>query len=205
MDITSIITNSLYFLALINPISKVFLLSTMDPPYSRKQLIIVALRSTLVALGILVLLSIAGHYILNTIFHIQIYSLKVAGGFILFIIGLTAVRHGKFYEEAAMQRVTDISVVPLAAPLIAGPGTITAAISFASLNGYSETILCISLALLVNFFVMSVSRQIGYVLEKINVTGPLVRITGLIVTAVAVQMILTGIQEWINEIGIITL
>jgi multiple antibiotic resistance protein len=155
-----------------------------------------------VALGILVLLSIAGHFILNTIFHIQIYSLKVAGGFILFIIGLTAVRHGKFYEEAAMQQVPDISMVPLAAPLIAGPGTITAAISFASLNGYSETILCISLALFVNFLVMSVSRQIGLVLEKINITGPLVRITGLIVTAVAVQMVLTGVQEWIQDTGI---
>ena len=201
MEFKSIISNFLYFLALINPISKVFLLSTMDPPYSRKQLFVVAFRSTAVALFILVLLSVAGHYILNTVFHIHIYSLKVAGGFILFIIGLTAVRRGKFYEESAMQHVTDISVVPLAAPLIAGPGTITAAISFASLSGYPETILCITLALLVNFLVMTVSRQIGSVLEKINMTGPLIRITGLIVTAVAVQMVLTGVQEWIFEVG----
>lgn len=194
-------TNSLYFLALINPISKVFLLSTMDPPYSQKQLFLIALRSTGVALGILILLSMAGHFILSSIFHIQIYSLQVAGGIILFIIGLTAVRRGKFYEESAMQHVPDISMVPLAAPLIAGPGTITAAISFASLNGYSETILCLSLALFVNFLAMIVSRQIGYVLEKINITGPLVRITGLVVSAVAVQMVLTGIQEWMHELG----
>jgi multiple antibiotic resistance protein len=201
MDVASIIKSSLYFLALINPISKVFLLSTMDPPYSQKQLFAIGLRSTLVALGILVALSIAGNFILSSIFHIQIYSLKIAGGFILFIVGLTAVRKGKFFEETDMQRVFDISVVPLAAPLIAGPGTITAAISFASLNGYSETILCICLALFVNFLVMIAAKQIGDILEKINITGPLVRITGLIVTAVAVQMILTGIQEWIHEIG----
>ncbi len=201
MEITSVIKSSLYFLALINPISKVFLLSTMDPPYSQKQLFGIGLRSTLVALGILAVLSVAGHFILSSVFHIQIYSLKVAGGFILFIVGLTAVRKGKFFEETDMQRVLDISVVPLAAPLIAGPGTITAAISFASLNGYSETLLCISLALFVNFLVMIAAKQIGDILERINITGPLVRITGLIVTAVAVQMILTGIQEWIHEIG----
>ena len=148
---------------------------------------------------ILALLTSLGNFLLATVFHVHIYSLNIAGGIVLFIVGLTAVRKGRFYEEAVLQNVPDISIVPLAAPLIAGPGTIAAAISFSSVCGIPHTLLCISLALILNLLIMLTSLHIGYALEKVNATGPLIRITGLIVTAVAVQMILSGCAEWLTE------
>ena len=66
----------------------------------------------------------------------------------------------------------NITVVPLAAPLIAGPGTIAAAISFSSINGPAITLLCVSLALLVNLAIMLTSRGVGRFLERFNATGP---------------------------------
>jgi multiple antibiotic resistance protein len=199
MHYTLIIENTAYFLALINPASKIFLLSTMEPPYSWKELWSVALRSTLIALLILGLLTSIGQFLFATVFHVEIYSLNVAGGIILFIVGLTAVRKGRFYEDTAMRSVPEISVVPLAAPLIAGPGTITAGIYFSSKHGIPLTLVCISLALFINFLIMLTSLHIGHALERINATGPLIRITGLIVTAVAAQMIFSGCADWIHK------
>ena len=196
-----IIRGTLYFLALINPASKIFLLCTYQPPISKQNLRSIAIRSTAVAFIILGLLSWAGNFLLIQVFQVELYSLRAAGGAILFLIGLSAVRQGRFYEESALSSVSDISIVPLAAPLIAGPGTITAAISFSTINGFFAGLACLSVALLINLAIMLVSGKIGTVLEKINATGPLVRITGLIVTAVAVQMFLTGLKEFIVEIG----
>jgi multiple antibiotic resistance protein len=199
MHLSSILETTIYFLALINPPSKILLLSAHKPPFSRKQLTSISLRSTMAALFILVLLTSAGNFILERIFHVEIYSLSVAGGIILFLIGLTAVRQGSFYEDSITRKI-DITIVPLAAPLIAGPGIITAAISFSSMHGVIETLLCLIIALFVNFVCMLFSRHIGRAMERINATGPVIRITGLIVTAVAVQMIFSGCGTWIEKI-----
>jgi len=200
MDVSQIIENSLYFLALINPISKVLFIASKHPAYSRKELISISMRSTIVALSILVTLASVGNFLLVKIFHVEIYSLSVAGGVILFIIGLNAVRKGSFFEKngAKSSRALDISVVPLAAPLIAGPGTMTAAISFASMNGTVITIACITIAVLINLVCMLLSLRINKALERLTATEPLIRITGLIVTAVAMQMIFSGCATWVK-------
>ncbi|MEI8054577.1 MAG: MarC family protein [bacterium] len=200
MDPSQIIENSLYFLALINPISKVLFIASKHPAYSRRELISISVRSTIVAFLILAISTSVGDFLMVRVFHVEIYSLSVAGGIILFIIGLTAVRKGRFFEEEKENHKShDISVVPLAAPLIAGPGTMTAAISFASMHGTIATILCVTIAVLVNLVCMLLSSQINRAVEKLNATEPLIRITGLIVTAVAMQMIFTGCATWVSR------
>lgn len=201
MTLAQIIENTLYFLALINPVSKILFLTAKNPPYSRNELFSLSVKASVVALLILVILACVGNFLFVTIFHVEIYSLSVAGGIILFIIGLTAVREGRFFEEnKGAQGSYDVSVVPLAAPLIAGPGTMTAAISFASIHGTVITIICITLAILINLFFMLLSFSINRGLEKLNATEPLIRITGLIVTAVAMQMIFSGCATWVGKI-----
>lgn len=200
MTIETFIQTSLYFLALINPASKVLILSQMDPPYSRQDMVKVSATATLVALLILLFLSAIGHFILEKIFHVEIYSLQIAGGVVLFVIGLTSIRTGHFFEQDRRNRLEDISIVPLAAPMIAGPGTITAAISFSSTLGLSATIVSLTCAILINFLIMLSSSWIGKTLERFHAFGPLIRITGLIVAAVAVQMILTGVSQWLRPL-----
>ncbi len=200
MSIDTFVQTSLYFLALINPASKVLILSSIQPPYSKRELLKVSTRATFAALLILLSLSVIGYFLLKKIFQVEIYSLQVAGGIILFIIGLTAVRKGRFYEQDPQAPSMDISIVPLAAPLIAGPGTITAAISFSSTHGVSITILSLTTAIMINFVVMLSSLWIGKTLERFRVFGPLIRIAGLIVAAVAVQMVLTGISQWLTPV-----
>jgi multiple antibiotic resistance protein len=198
MELITIIQTSLYFLALINPASKVFILSSVNPPYSKSELLKISAKSSFVALVILLVLTGLGIWILKSIFQVEIYSLKIAGGIVLFIVGLTAVRKGRFYEQNVQDAISDISIVPLAAPLIAGPGTITGAISYSSAHGIPITMISLTIAVTVNFLIMLSSIWIGKTLEKLHVFEPLIRITGLIVAAVAVQMILGGLSDWIT-------
>ena len=200
MTLTLIIESTLYFLALINPASKVFLLSSMNPPYSWRELRSITVKSNIAALLILLVITGIGSFLLKVVFHVEIYSLKVAGGIVLFIIGLTAVRQGRFFEKSIQDSHSDISIVPLAAPLIAGPGTITAAIAYASNYGEAVTLLSLTVAVFLNFLIMLGSKGIGNTLERLSATGPSIRITGLIVAAVAVQMVLSGLGEWLHAV-----
>jgi multiple antibiotic resistance protein len=199
MDGHLFVQMSLYFLALINPASKVFLLSSMKPPYSRRVLVRISAEATLTAFFILILLSTAGPFVLKMVFQVEIYSLEIAGGVVLFIVGLTAVRKGFFYEMDLHGGASDIAVVPLGAPLIAGPATMAAAISLASKYGASIISLSLTAALLVNFLIMLASSWLGKTLDHFHVLSPLIRITGLVVASVAVQMVLTGLSQWLGS------
>jgi len=200
LDIPTLIENTLYFLALINPPSKILLLASRQPKFTTKEIISLSLRSNITAWCILIVLTAIGNFLLVGIFRVQIYSLSVAGGIVLFIVGLKAVSKGKFFEESEAHKLADLSIVPLAAPLIAGPGTMAAAISYASIHGPVITSVCLTLAILVNTLCMLLSQPIGNVLERSSATGPLIRITGLIVAAVAMQMIFNGAGTWIRSI-----
>jgi multiple antibiotic resistance protein len=171
MDFDILVQTSLYFLALINPASKVFILSSVRPPYSRRELLKISSKASFVALVILLVLSAVGHYVLKFVFQVEIYSLRIAGGAVLFIIGLTAVRKGRFYERNASEQADDISIVPLAAPLIAGPGTITGAISYSSTHDVPVTMLALTIAVFINFLIMLSSLGVGRVLEKFHAFG----------------------------------
>jgi multiple antibiotic resistance protein len=203
MTYTSLLANTIYFLALINPVSKVFLLSSLNPQITQRELTKVSLNSSFAAYIILCMFTAAGLFLFKSIFKIDLYSLKVSGGIILSIIGLRAVTRGAFYEKAVERKISselEFSVVPLGAPLIAGPGTITGAISLSSEQGFLITIISLTIALIINFFFMLGSFYIGKILQKIHAIGAVIRITGLIVSGIAVQMIFNGLRDWIEII-----
>jgi multiple antibiotic resistance protein len=191
-----IVGSILYFLALINPASKIFVLCSIQPRPARAALTRLATKATVVAFAILCLVAAGGTPLLKHVFHVELYSLKVAGGVILFVVGLMAVQRGRFHESALRGKPDDLSIVPLGAPLIAGPGTITAAISFVSEKGLPGTLAALAVALLLNYGIMLLAFPIGRCLERIHATGPLVRITGLIVAAVAAQIAFDGLADW---------
>lgn len=204
MEWTKVFENTLYLLALLNPASKVLFLSTYEPPLNSKQVFELSWKSSLAALGILAAFAIIGQFVLKDIFRIDMYSLKITGGFVLFFVGWTAIQQGRFFQKRdhdLREDFNELSIVPLAAPLIAGPGTITVAISFAAEYGHSACLTALVLALAVNFVLMLFSLPLGRLLRFLHLVGPLIRITGLIVSAVAVQMILAGGTEWLKSTG----
>ena len=200
--LSRMIENALYLLALLNPVSKVMFLSSYNPPLKRLHIFELAWKSSLAALVILILLAGAGDLLLTRIFKVELYSLRITGGLIVFMIGWSAVREGRFHPKSESpgmpENFTDISLVPLAAPLIAGPGTIAAAISGTAEFGLLSTALSLTTAIGVNFVIMLFSPAINTFLGKVHALGPLIRLTGLIIAAVAVQMIITGIKDCVG-------
>lgn len=197
-DWSKLLENSLYMLALLNPASKVMFLSTYEPQLSRREIVELSWKSSLAALIILIVLAAAGEVVLSRVFKVELYSLRITGGSILFMIGWTAVREGRFVqkrEHRLREDFTELSLVPLAAPLIAGPGTIAAAISGTAESGLAMTATALTLAIGVNFVTMLFSRPLNRILERIHLLGPLIRLTGLIIAAVSVQMVISGIKE----------
>ena len=200
MNYEQIFENTLYLIALLNPASKVMFLSTYDPPLTRRQIFELSWKSSAAALLILILLAGVGEIVLSRIFRIELYSLRITGGLVVFMIGWTAIREGRFLQksqENLRQNFTDLSLVPLAAPLIAGPGTIAAAISSTAEYGLRATACALFLAISANFIFMMFAPAINRVLEKTHLLGPLIRLTGLIIAATAMQMIATGLKEFL--------
>jgi multiple antibiotic resistance protein len=162
----------------------------------------IALRASLTALGILMLFTLAGTAIL-TLFGITLPAFRIAGGLLLFVIAFEMIferRHDR-HERSADRAVTadhirNIAVFPLAIPLIAGPGAISATILLS--GTFSEPlerlalILIVAANLAIAWFVFLASERLGRLL---GATGRIVltRLLGLILAALAVQFVIDGV------------
>ncbi len=195
-----IFDNTLLFIVLINPVSKILILSSFGKESNQKELQQLALKSTATGLGILVLFAYAGTFILRSLFHIQIFSLQIAAGAVLFLIGLRALQKGEFFEIDFHKRLSDIAVAPLASPMLAGPATITAAISQSALFGANSISLSILLALLINLLIMVATIKASSFLKRWRLMGSLVRITGLFIASIGVNIGLLGIKSFLKWI-----
>ncbi len=187
----------LALLALVNPISKIFILSSLAAESDPQEIKRISVKATSVAAGMLIVFALLGNFILQNIFHVKIYAFQIVGGVVLFLRGLQALNKGLFLELEAHQKLEDASIVPLASPMIAGPATLTAAIAFPSQYGMLITLTAIMMALLINLFIMLSAKKISGVLSEYNLMGALIRITGLVVATIGVQMILDGTAEYI--------
>ncbi len=203
MDFDTIVENAFYLLALLNPASKVMFLASCNPRLTRQENTELTWKSSLAALAILGILAAAGNFIFKNIFRVELYSLQITGGVIVFMIGFNAVQQGRFtakQQENIRQNITDISLVPLAAPLIAGPGTIAAAISLCVQHGWFSVMMSLLISIAVNFALMLFAVPISNVLDRTHISGPLIRLTGLIIAAVAIQMVLSGVGSFVRTL-----
>jgi multiple antibiotic resistance protein len=191
-----ILVQALYLLALINPISKICVLAVFPSETGKNEIAKSSCRSSAVAFAILLAVVCAGNFVFRDIFRVELYSLKVAGGIVLFWVGFGALTKGVFFEHGTQVRFAEISLVPLACPMIAGPATITAALTLSMRDGIPTTLAAIILALTVNLILMLLSQPIARFFSQHNVLGALIRITGLIVITIGVQMVLDGFAAW---------
>jgi multiple antibiotic resistance protein len=192
--------DSLYLLALINPISKVSILGGLLRTSPQGGFSALASRSSIVAVMILFGAMVCGDFLLCSVFHVKLYSLQLAGGGVLAWVGFNALRHGVFFEQPAGSETEDIALVPLACPMIAGPASITACIGLAARHGLVMTTIAMLIAVGVNYLIMLSSRPIYSALFRHHILGALIRITGLIVMTIGTQMTLDGIGVWVSSV-----
>ncbi len=195
-----ILETTLYFTALINPFSKILFL-TAQPALSKKDLLKISIRSNWIAWITLVVLIAIGDFLFREVFKVDIYSLNVAGGVVLFTLGFRVVNTGLFVKSSTiLHHYEDIALVPLAIPLIVGPGIITAVITVAASHEVWVSFICMTLALLLNFIGMLLAPFIQRGLFRLHATEAFIRIIGLIIATMGVQMILIGVGNWLVKL-----
>lgn len=189
------------FLALVNPIQKLFVVFSLQDNYTPVELKKIVTRATFTALGILILFLFLGDVILNYIFNLQIYAFQVTCGVVLFYNGFMGLQKGAFLSLDKGTNIEDIIAVPIAVPMIAGPATITAVVTMPSIYGQLTTLIAVTVAILLNLIIMRNAGRIAGFLVKYNIMLPMIRITGLIVAAIGAQMIFNGISTFVQTIS----
>ena len=176
-----------------------------DSAYRRRM----AVKSTIVASLIIFFFAFAGAWLMGAM-HISIAAFKAAGGILLFLIALDMVferrterrehrAEGVLSDHEPDTPLDDISVFPLGIPMIAGPGTIATAMYYMA---EADTVVdkgLIILALALNLVLMLVIFLIAGPLVRAmgeSVAGALTRILGVILAALSVQLMLTGVAEF---------
>lgn len=193
------------FFATIGPLDVAALFAALTPHNTTAERRAIALKGTLIALGILLAFAAFGDSLLH-LFGISLPALRTAGGILLLLIAIDMVfarpSGGVTTTEAENKEATgkhDISVFPLATPLIAGPGTMGAAILLvADAEGDPATISIVvgamTAMLLLTFVLMLIAAQIQRLL---GITGlhVVTRVMGVLLAALAVQFFFDGIAS----------
>jgi multiple antibiotic resistance protein len=193
-----LVKEALFFLIMINPISKAVIVNMLPSNLKEKKIGKFLVKGSFVALILLVVFAFAGSFILNTLFRIDINALRIAGGFVLALTGFKALDKGIFFQMDQNKSLWDLAIVPFASPLIAGPATITAVIVSSSTNAKWMVTIAIILAILANFIIMYLSLKSKTFFKKVNLTGAIIRITGLLIMAMGVDMMITGMKVFFN-------
>ena len=184
-------------LALVNPVQKVLIVTSLQERFTPKELRYISIKSSITAALILVFFLFLGEVTFSYVFHVELYSFQITCGAVLMYNGLSGLLKGDEHIKLA-----DLTTVPIAIPMIAGPATITAAVTFPVQYGREITIIAILIALSVNLFCMLQARRIGNFLIKYNFMNPLIRIIGLIVATIGLQMIFDGITLFIKSLTV---
>ncbi|MCQ6279300.1 MarC family protein [Bacillus sp. EB600] len=190
------------FFAVMNPIGNIPIFISLTNGYSQHQKKYTARKAAFVSFCILTAFLLVGNFIFS-MFGITIHAFRVAGGILIFGIAYnllhaktstTQTPHSKEKEEATEKE--DISITPLALPIMAGPGTIATVMTLATSYNISNLIL-----VLVGFtLVLGISYLLFYystpIIEKLGHGGlnVITRLMGLILAVISIQMIAEGIK-----------
>ncbi len=194
------------FLTIINPLSVMPVFMKMTETLTQKQKRTTANKALLTAFFAMLFFAFCGPFIFN-LFGITADSFRIVGGVIFFSMGYDMLQAKltriKIAEEEVKSYVEDISITPLAIPMICGPGAITNSILFMQ---KAETLdmkliliaaifsICL-ITLVVLYGAAQITKFLGDTGNKV-----LMRIMGLIVMVVAVEFFFSGLTPILKNI-----
>jgi multiple antibiotic resistance protein len=162
-----------------------------------------AIRSVLIAAAILLLFALVGEDLLRAL-GIGLPSFRIAGGIMLFVIALDMVfekrtqrREDRAQKIMETPEVEDVSVFPMAMPMIAGPGSIaTVMLLMARAQGIEETLVVLG-ALAVTLVLMMLSLLLAGPIMRVlgaKIEAVITRLLGVLLAALAAQFVIDGVK-----------
>ncbi len=150
--------------------------------------------AVIVGVALLLVFAFAGQGILS-LFGLSIYSFEIAGGILLLIISIRILISGSMHEN--VESPESLGAVPIAIPLLVGPGAITTTIVDLHVYGVVIAILAVLIVLSLTWVIL---RFINRIYKFLGKTGALViaRVMALLIAAIAVQYIINGITHFVG-------
>ena len=199
-----LIKTFIIFFVVIEPVSLVPMFGAMtrggEPGYRTKM----AWKSVAISAGIFIVFALAGDWLLRLL-GISVSAFKIAGGALLFLLAVDMVlaresglRSTTVREQEEARYREDISVFPMAFPLITGPGTLaTLLLLTAETSDYIEFSLVLGMGLLALAVTLVMLLLTQPLMRVIGVTGGTVvsRLLGVVLAALAVQYMVDGVTE----------
>ena len=192
----------------VDPIGGIPLFLSLTAEETEKERITTAFKASLAAFLVLSIFIFLGEKIL-ALFQISMGSFRVAGGALLFLIAIQMLqakpRSTKSTppEEAESRTKEDVTLVPLAVPILAGPGAITTVIVLAGGEPLSiklTVFLASALTFTFTFLIFSQASRIAPLLGKTG-ANLLVRLMGLLLSVIAVEYMVEGLKELFPILG----
>ncbi len=160
-----------------------------------------AFQALLVATGVIVVFAIFGQSILNYM-HISLAALQGAGGLLLVLIALQLLTGGSTSGEENAAKYKNVAFVPLGTPLMAGPGgAIVAVMVFVQQSSQLSEYLAVGLGIAVVLASLYLAMRFAGVVQRVlgeNGVELVTRIAGLLLSAIAVQMIADAVQAFVK-------
>ena len=199
----TIIATFVTFVVVVDPISTTPLFAALTAEASASERRRIALRGVAIATGVLIAFALGGEWLLTAL-GIGLPAFRIAGGILLLLLaidmvmarqsGLRAMTPG---EEAESNQRADVSVFPLAIPLIAGPGALTMVVLRMGAAAGDLRTQAVIIAVLVAVLVVTLAclLLVNGIMRLLGVTGinVVTRVFGIITAALAVQFIVDGL------------
>jgi multiple antibiotic resistance protein len=203
MPVEFLVSALVTLIVVVDPIGLVPTFIAITHGLPARARISVAWRACLIAAIVLAGSALAGDWLLRTL-AITLPAFRIAGGLLLFsiasemVFGVRIGRNSQQAEEAIEERVRDIAAFPLAVPLMAGPGAITATVLLAGRADDASLPLAlllgvIALVLALCLLVFALASRIAGLM---GITGNVVlsRLLGVLLAALAVQFVIDGVR-----------
>ncbi len=195
--------------SIMNPLGTVPIFVGLTQEHTKPEKNSIAFWTSINVLIILFISFFAGKYVLS-FFGISLNSLKIAGGLIIASSGF-ALLTGKFNEHKGMKKSrvkedvkkrSEISLTPLAIPMLAGPGTISLLITYKQeYIGLNNSLILISAMVFTTLMIYLMLRSSNYIEKLLGASGinALSRIIGFIVIAIGIEYISIAVFSLIHQ------
>ncbi len=185
--------------AIVNPFSTALVFLGLSGKNSERQRRNMARKASITSALILIFFMISGTLIFN-IFSITLEAFQIAGGLLISIIGFHMLYpRSKLIDEEKKESIKkeDISIIPLAIPMLSGPGAITTALVWTSqATSYADRMGLLAIAAIISIISYFVLINATYFKRVVGHTGTGVieRLMGLIVLVMGIQFIINALK-----------